>query len=448
VDDLFALYSQRVPPFSDLVCYWFEKARAQIELGKAKRAGLLATQSIRGGVNRHVLDRIKEKGDIFWAQSDREWLLDGATVHVSMIGFDDRTISTRFLDGQPAPKINADLTAGVDVVGAESLTENANICFMGPSPKARFDISEEIAAEMLSAPLNVNKRPNSDVVRPVASAVDLVQNCRRVWTIDFGLMSKSEAACYETPFEYVRRIVYPVRKRNRRKVYADKWWIYGEPRPGMRQALKGLSRCIATPAVSKHRIYVWVRQEVLCNQGTFVFAREDDYFLGILHSRIHEIWARRKGTQLREAVSGFRYTPTTTFETFPFPFSPEKEPENDPRVVRIANAAKMLAEKRDCWLNPPSISPQEAKKRTLTNLYNQKPSWLSDVHCELDNAVLTAYGWPQNLTEDEMLNHLLSLNAERSAKQESKASSKGERYPRRPPASVPRDVQRGIKNSR
>ena len=89
VDDLFKLYEGRVPAFADLVCYWFEKARAMIEKGKVKRAGLLATKGIRGGVNRKVLERIKETGDIFWAQSDREWILDGATVHVSMIGFDN-----------------------------------------------------------------------------------------------------------------------------------------------------------------------------------------------------------------------------------------------------------------------------------------------------------------------------------------------------------------------
>jgi len=88
VDDLFKLYEGRVPAFADLVCYWFEKARAMVETGKVRRAGLLATNSIRGGVNRRVLERIKEPGDIFWAQSNRDWVLDGAAVRVSMVGFD------------------------------------------------------------------------------------------------------------------------------------------------------------------------------------------------------------------------------------------------------------------------------------------------------------------------------------------------------------------------
>ena len=83
------IYGNRIPGQSDFCCYWFEKAREQIENEKCERAGLLATQGIRGGANREVLKRIKETGDIFFAESDREWILAGANVHVSMVGFDD-----------------------------------------------------------------------------------------------------------------------------------------------------------------------------------------------------------------------------------------------------------------------------------------------------------------------------------------------------------------------
>ena len=90
---LFRLYEGRVPGFADLCCYWLEKARDRIARGKASCAGLLATQSVRGGANREVLKRIKETGDIFFAISDRDWINEGASVHVSMIGFDARTSS-------------------------------------------------------------------------------------------------------------------------------------------------------------------------------------------------------------------------------------------------------------------------------------------------------------------------------------------------------------------
>ncbi|MBK9712167.1 MAG: class I SAM-dependent DNA methyltransferase [Kouleothrix sp.] len=348
VDTLFGLYDGRVPAFADLVCYWFERTRALVAKSNVKRAGLLATQGIRGGANRKVLERIKETGDIFWAQSDRNWVLDGAMVHVSMVGFDDGTTQVKELDGRAVSEINADLTASVDLTAAPRLLENRSICFQGASAKAPFDIDSEVATTLL-ADVNKSGRHNSDVIRPVKGALELVSTLKPKWTIDFGLMPLEEASEYCTPFEYVRQNVLPVRL-HRRDDYRGKWWQYGRPRPEMRNALAGLHRYIATPAHSKHRLFVWISPAVLCNQATLVFAREDDYFFGVLHSILHELWARAKGTQLREAESGFRYTPTTTFETFPFPWPPGKEDQADPKVQAIAEAARALVRLRDAWL--------------------------------------------------------------------------------------------------
>jgi len=119
------------------------------------------------------------------------------------------------------------------------------------------------------------------------------------------------------------------------------------------------------------------------------------------------------GTQLREFESGFRYTPTTTFETFPFPWPPGQEPAGDSRVTAIADAARELVELRDQWLNPPGASEAELKPRTLTNLYNQRPTWLALAHRKLDQAVFAAHGWPADLTDEEILERLLALNLER-----------------------------------
>ena len=417
VESLFGLYEGRVPAFADLVCYWFERSRSLIEEGRIQRAGLLATQGIRGGANRKVLDRINQTGNIFWAQSDRNWILDGATVHVSMIGFDNNVEKSHELDGKLVTMINPDLTGSTNLTTAQRLQENTDICFMGPSPKAPFDIDAAIAEHLTRAPLNVNGRPNTDVVRPVASAIDLVQRQRNKWTIDFGLMPLEQAMEYEGPFEYVRQYVYPIRMQTGRAQYAGNWWQYARPRHEMRNALSGLKRFIATPAVAKHRIFVWIQPQVLCNQGTLVFSRSDDYFFGTLQSRLHELWARGTGTQLREAESGFRYTPTTTFETFPFPWAPGQEPHGDPRVDTVAAAARDLVEKRDRWLNPPGADTTELKKRTLTNLYNQRPAWLDMAHKKLDAAVFAAYGWPADLTDEQILERLLALNLERAAAQ-------------------------------
>lgn len=102
--------------------------------------------------------------------------------------------------------------------------------------------------------------------------------------------------------------------------------------------------------------------EPLPDNQLYVFARDDDYFFGLLHSRAHEVWARALGTQLRDAESGFRYTPSTTFETFPLPWKPGTEPTHDHRVKDIAAAAKELVENRDAWLNPPGASAAQLNR--------------------------------------------------------------------------------------
>jgi len=248
---------------------------------------------------------------------------------------------------------------------------------------------------------------------PWVNASDITGRRRGMWIVDFGNMSEKLAAPYEKPFEYILQKVRPQRLRSR--TTRPEWWIHERPRLEMRAQLKPLERYILTPAVSKFRVFIWADPAVLPDHSLFAFAREDDYFFGVLHSRVHELWARAQGTQLREVESGFRYTPESTFETFPFPWAPGKEPVDDPRVMAIAAAAKALVESRDNWLNPTDASPGELKKRTLTNLCNQRPQWLKDAHRGLDKAVLAAYGWPEDLSDTEILERLLALNQARGA---------------------------------
>ena len=183
----------------------------------------------------------------------------------------------------------------------------------------------------------------------------------------------------------------------------------------MRDAVGELTYYLATPRVAKYRVFVYVDSRTIPDNAVVVIARDDDYFLGVLHSKVHELWARRTGTQLRDAESGFRYSQTLTFETFPFPWPPHREPKDDPCVQTIAEAAHELVEKRDLWLNPGGATERELKKRTLTNLYNQRPTWLDMAHRKLDEAVLDAYGWPHDLEDEEILARLLALNLERAA---------------------------------
>ncbi|TAJ76528.1 MAG: class I SAM-dependent DNA methyltransferase [Gallionellaceae bacterium] len=496
-------YEGRVPGGADLVTYWFEKARAQIEAGKCQRAGLVATNSIRGGSNQEVLAKICDSAHIFNAWSDEEWINEGAAVRVSLVCFGSlaqREITSDLpagglsrmasssiraggegitLNGAPVTTIHADLTAGegLNLTQAKPLKENAGICFMGASKKGAFDIEGDLARQWLKLP-NPNGRSNSDVLKPLWNGLDVARRPRDGWIVDFGTtMSEADAALYEVPFSYVQQHVKPEREKNNREAYRKYWWRHAEARPGMRKALAGLPRYIATPEVAKHRIFVWMDKSILPDQKLYAIAHSDDTSFGILHSRFHELWALAV-CSWHGAGNDPRYTPTTTFETFPFPegMTPTDatslaRPVGHPlpqageglgvRGGEIATAAKKLNELRNNWLNPPEWTdwvrtPEEEKagyplrpiakarplpnplpqageganaegnltfaadlkKRTLTNLYNQRPAWLDNAHKTLDAAVAKAYGWNDytlDMPDEEILRRLLALNLARAS---------------------------------
>ena len=440
VSRIFETYAGRVPATADLVCYWFEKAGQQIASGKAKRVGLVATNSIRGGANRRTLQAATDTRRIFEAWSDEPWVIDGAAVRVSLVCFsrsDDEFVQETRLDGQSVDEIHADLTAGTDgFVQVVQLTRNRNVSFRGNTKNGPFDVSGDLARKWLRLPANPNGRPNADVLKPWINGMNVTRRPLGKWIVDFGWrMSETEAALYEEPFRHVKEHVHPMRQQNRREAYRWYWWRHGEARPGMWRALEGYSRYIATSMVAKHRLFAWFDSRICPDQQVIVIARDDDTTFGILHSRFHEAWSLRLCTWVGKGNDP-RYTPTTTFETFPFPDgltpnTPATDYESDPRARTITEAAKRLVELRDRWLNPPEwvdwvdepvsgypkrpVPRDEAaatalKTRTLTSLYNARPTWLADAHAALDAAVATAYGWPADISNDDALAELLALN--------------------------------------
>ena len=409
VSKIFTTYAGRVPAEADLVCYWFEKAGQQIAAGKATRAGLVATNSIRGGANRRALQAAIDTRRIFEAWSDEPWVIDGAAVRVSLVCFsriDDDSVSDARLDGQPVDEIYADLTArrggaGVDLTVVRRLSENANVAFMGDTKGGPFDVAGDQARAWLRLPANPNGRTNADVLKPWVNGMDLTRRPAGKWIVDFGwTMSDGDAALYEEPFRWVKDRVHPMRQRNRRDAYRAYWWRHVEPRQGMWRALDDRSRYIATPTVAKHRLFVWCDVRICPDHQLIVIARDDDTTFGILHSRFHEVWSLRLCTWLGKGNDP-RYTPSTTFETFPFPERADARTcsaadyADDPRADAIADAAQRLVELRDRWLNPPEwvewldepvpgyptrpVPRDEAaatalKTRTLTSLYNARPT--------------------------------------------------------------------------
>ena len=263
VSTLFDVYKNLVPREADLVCYWFVKAGEHLGGDTARRVGLVATNSIRGGANRRALERATGGRKIFDSWSDEAWVIDGAAVRVSLVCFSQSdeglTLECR-LDGETVDEIYTDLTArrgraGVDLTKARRLARNAGVAFMGDTKGGPFDVPGDHARKWLQEPANPNGRPNSDVLAPWMNGMAITRRPADKWIVDFGSsMVREDAALYEAPFQYVQKHVYPMRLRNRRESYRLNWWRHMEPRQGMWMALGGLSRYIVTPCVAKHRL--------------------------------------------------------------------------------------------------------------------------------------------------------------------------------------------------
>ena len=507
-EQLRATFKGRVPGGADLVCYWFEKARAQIEAGALQRAGLVATNSIRGGRNREVLDRVCETTRIFEAWSDEAWINEGAAVRVSLVAFGKSPQAPR-LDAGEVGMVYADLTAAeqftanLDLALAERINTSGT-AFIGTQKGGPFDVSAATAREWLTQP-NPHRLSNAEVLFPWINGLDITRRPQGMWLIDFDTRPAEDAALYERPWAHCNEHVRPKRLGNREMRTGDAWWLLQRARPEMKTAMRALPRYIATARVAKHRLFAFVSHAIVPDSQVVVFARADNTAFGLLHSRFHELWSLRMCTWMGKGNDP-RYTPTTCFETFPFPagltpadtahrrteplpdgaqMPADLAPEVRPHAEAIARAAKHLCDLRDAWLNPPEWtervpevvplgmqlsadgewyvrapatpsgiepeaesardalrSPQagplfralraypdrivakpgfekELAKRTLTNLYNQRPAWLAQAHEALDAAVAVAYGWvdyTSAMSDDEILRRLLALNLARAGK--------------------------------
>ena len=451
-----SVFAGRVPGGADLVCYWFNKALKAIETNGLGAAGLVATQSIRSGSNRVVLDAIRQKKTrIFDAWSDEPWVNEGAAVRVSLVSFGWGECC--FLNGQKVDQITAELgnSATSDMTVANRLLENANVSFEGAQKNGPFDVSGVLARNWLGSP-NPHSQSNALVLKPYLNAADVTSRRGQSWMIDFHGYSEAQAALFEGPFGYVRQVVKPVRDAKREAYLSKKYWLLKRPASELRSAQAPLARYIVTPRVAKHRFFVWIPCAVLPDSRLNSITRADDTTFGILCSRLHEAWSLANAS-MHGVGNDPTYNAKSCFETFPFPAgltpadtahqqteavqggalipanlvdsnepsSREKPAQTATKkvVTQIAIAAKRLNDLREAWLNPPEwtrkvpeviplgmdkspypdrIEPQPGlseadtkalQKRTLTNLYNLRPAWLNTAHETLDAAVAAAYGW-------------------------------------------------------
>ena len=455
------VYKGSVPGFADLVCYWFAKSLKAIENNGLTAAGLVSTNSIRGGANRKVLDAIADRGRIFTSWSDEAWVNEGAAVRVSLICFGgkDAHPGAAQLDGIDVAAINSSLRAdlGFDPSLIKKLPESSDTAFEGTKKYGKFEVDGAVARQWLQSP-NPHGESNAAVVRPWANGGDVTSRRGDDWIIDFGTSrTEAEAALFELPYRHVLALVKPKRTD-------AMWWLHERTRPQMRAKLAPLRRFILTVRHSKYRLFVWQEAPAIPDTANIAIARADDATFGILHSRFHELWSLRMCSWLGVGNDP-RYTPSTCFDTFPFPagLAPidtsdqETEqiaggalvpagmaPTSRPFAVDIARSSKVFDTLRSNWLNPPEWTVRQAevvplgmaaspypdrilpksgfesqvRARTLTGLYNERPPWLDAAHFDLDSTVAKAYGWSDytsTMPDDEILRRLLALNLARNS---------------------------------
>ncbi|MGH2981293.1 MAG: DNA methyltransferase, partial [Solirubrobacterales bacterium] len=387
----------------DYCVYWFRRAADHMRSGD--RAGLVGTNSISQNRARGAsLNYVVEKGGVITDAVSRQKWPGEAVVNVSIANWiqePDPKPGRFVLDGEEVAGINTRLRESVIAVEEyETLEPNKGRSFQGPIPAGSFYLEPEEAEEILAR----SEADYSPVVRPYLIGDDITEEPEqrpRRWIIDFGMRSLEEAAEFPEALQIVRERVKPEREKNRREAYRKFWWRFAEPRPGMREAIAQLSRYIAGNRIGKRFLYCWAEIATCPSDLTIVFAFEDDYAIGVLMSSTHLTWADSESSTLRVDR---RYTPTSCFETFPWPQA------NVNARQEIGEAARRLIERRQTICRERGIG--------LTDLYNMVDDGayadLADLHRDLDRAAARAYGWPADVGADplEIKTRLAALHGE------------------------------------
>jgi hypothetical protein len=444
---------------ADFVMYWWDRS-AEILMAKGsslRRFGLVTTNSITQEFSRRVMKKhleAKSPISLAMAVNDHPWTKatdEAAQVRIAMTvgergehaGVLREVVREQGLDtDQPqidfrdkVGHINADLTVGIDVGAATPLRANEGLGFRGMSLHGDGFIVSRQEAEHLG----LGKRPGLEkYIHDYRNGRDLMSRPRGVMVIDlFGLESEQVRTKFPEVYQHVKTEVkekieidddgerkFVGRDWNNRDTYKKNWWLFGEPRKELRPALETLPRYIVTVETSKHRVFQFLPEEILPDNMLVCIADSDPYTLGVLSSRINVVWALRAGGWLGVGNDP-RYSKSKVFDPFPFPSSGEL------LKAKIRNVAEELDSFR-------KQRQKEHSELTLTQMYNVLEKLrvgalldaadeslkdkgliviLKELHDKLDTLVFQAYGWPQTLSDEQILENLVALNRERASEE-------------------------------
>jgi hypothetical protein len=440
-------YAGQVPDSADLVMFWWQRAAAAVQAGRAERFGFITTNSLRQTFNRRVmqpfLDGEQPPLALTFAIPDHPWVdsADGAAVRVAFTvaelaggapaGQLLRVLTERAVEGDDAAevsfgseegRIQPDLSIGAELDTAKPLKANEGLSSPGVKLHgAGFIVSPDKATALGLGFISGLENH----IRPYRNGRDLTDKPRGAYVIDLlGLESKAIISYFPAVYQHIFETVKPERDKNNRASYRDNWWVFGEARSSFRPALKGLPRYIATVETAKHRVFQFLDASILPDNKLIIFALDDAFQLGVLSSRAHTVWALATGSFLGVGNDPV-YAKTRCFDPFPFPAT---TPAQQAHIRELAEA--LDAHRKRQQVQHPSL--------TLTDLYNVveklrtgQPLTAKEqvthehglaavvlsLHQQLDAAVAEAYGWPADLADAELLTRLVALNHTRAAEE-------------------------------
>jgi len=451
-----------VPDSADFVMYWWQRAGELARAGKVRRFGFITTNSLPQVFNRKVvaqnLNATKDPLSLILAIPDHPWVKSFSTgersaskhaaVRIAMtvaergehLGHlyrvtsegDTSSEGTTVELSEQKGRILADLRIGADVSQARPLKSNDGLSCPGVKLHgAGFIVTPEQATA-----LGLGRIPNLDRrIRPYLNGRDLTGISRNVLVIDMvGLSSEQVRRRYPEIYQWLLDHLKSEREAKVNQTpdsiqYAKQWWLFGKNRPELRRALNGLHRYISTVETAKHRSFVFLEADVLPDNMLVNIASDDAFHLGILSSSIHVCWALAAGGRLGVGNDP-RYNKTRCFDPFPFPDCTEAQKETVREIAERIDAHRKRQQ---------GLGYKGGHSLTLTDMYNVLEKLrggsgltederrlyeagligiLRELHDDLDRAVFAAYGWPPDLNTEQILEHVVALNAQRRAEEE------------------------------
>lgn len=430
---------------ADFVMYWWDRAADQMTRKgtRLKRFGFVTTNSITQEFSRRTIAKYLDGRvpvSLVLAIPDHPWTKatkDTAAVRIAMTVVEPGKREGRVLDvareagldtdapdidfGERIGTINADLNIGIDATNAKPLRANDGLCSRGvPLHGAGFIVSQQLAKA-----LGLGLRDGLEKhIRRYCNGRDLMARTRGAMVIDLDGLNESEVRQrYPEVYQHILYTVKPERDKNNEEYRRVNWWLFGRKNTIMRGFLAEIPRYIVTVETAKHRVFQFLDSSIIPDNKLVTIGTASEFYLGILASKVNMAWCKAVGGLLEDRPV---YVKTSCFDPFPFP---DASPAQKQRIGALAEELdairkQVLAQYADLTLTglynlrdkvrkaePLDMVEQDQRQRGLIDL-------ICELHDRIDDEVADAYGWPRDLSDEQIVARLVELNAQRHAEEQ------------------------------